>query len=89
MRCWRVVLVFAHYAGTYRDELVIETPGTLFTAEGYSDDDRGHHQRAATTITGNTIRKKHIPARFAIEDDDDNQVPNNTFPSPPMRDTHA
>ncbi|KAJ8663593.1 hypothetical protein O0I10_000838 [Lichtheimia ornata] len=71
------------------DELVIETPGTLFTAEGYSDDDRGHHQRAATAIAGNTIRKKHIPARFAIEDDDDNEVPNNTFTPPPMRDTHA
>lgn len=66
------------------DELVIETPGTLFTAEGYSDDDRRHQQRSTTTIAGNTIRKKHIPARFAIEDyDDDNQVSNDSHTTPP------
>lgn len=71
-----------------RDELVIETPGTLFTAEGYSDDDRRHQQRATTAIGGNTIRKKHIPARFAIEDDDDgNQVSNDSHTTrPPMKD---
>ncbi|KAI7878790.1 alpha/beta-hydrolase [Lichtheimia hyalospora FSU 10163] len=65
------------------DELVIETPGTLFTAEGYSDDDP-RHQR---TIAGNIIRKKHIAARFAIEDDEDNEMPNNTI-TPPMRDRY-